>query len=185
MSNNILKLGTDFVENILTSSYYKEIARNMINDLQDKKLYVWNKTGMRMLLNTDYKTFNKQTNCISSGNVIANTEIGWHIRPKNEISCNGKDFELGELRNHDLSCLELNNFISAEQYVKEITEKNGCYVYQLRTFNNGNEHFFATIVEQKGKYKIFLNNSNVNMARAIKYYKTCLYVVFVLENDKI
>ena len=47
------------------------------------ELYTWSKNGMKMILNTDFKKFNKQTNYISNGNVIANTQYSNYIRPYN------------------------------------------------------------------------------------------------------
>ena len=49
------------------------------------KEHVWNKTGMKQIINSDYKLFNKQTNYISIGNVISNTQYSSYIRPYKEI----------------------------------------------------------------------------------------------------
>lgn len=41
-------------------------------------------------LTTEFKTFNKQTNCISDGNISANTMAGQYIRPRNRPDSAGK-----------------------------------------------------------------------------------------------
>lgn len=60
----------------------------------------FNKT--RMLVDTGWKTFDRQTNCISAGNVIANTQLSTYVRPYRETECNGLSFKPGELLEADL-----------------------------------------------------------------------------------
>lgn len=56
----------------------------------------------KMHVDTDFVLFNKQSNLISTGNVMANTQFSWFIRPYKETKCNGFDFKEGELLNSDL-----------------------------------------------------------------------------------
>jgi hypothetical protein len=63
---------------------------------------IFNKTGMKQIINSDFKEFNKQTNCISYGNCISNTQYSSFIRPFNEIECNGFINEKGHLLRFDL-----------------------------------------------------------------------------------
>ena len=62
----------------------------------------FNKRGTRQLVDTGWKTFDRQTNCISAGNVIANTQISTYVRPYRETECNGLTFKPGELMTLDL-----------------------------------------------------------------------------------
>jgi hypothetical protein len=62
----------------------------------------FNKKGTRQLVDTGWKTFDRQTNCISTGNVIANTQLSLYIRPYRETECNGLTFKPGELLEADL-----------------------------------------------------------------------------------
>lgn len=66
------------------------------------KKAVFNKRGTRQLIDTGWKTFDRQTNCISTGNVIANTQLSLYIRPYHETECNGYTFKPGELLEADL-----------------------------------------------------------------------------------
>jgi len=56
----------------------------------------------KMHIETGHKTFDRQTNIITRGNVIANTEYGWIIRARLDTRCNEKDFPVGHLRAFDL-----------------------------------------------------------------------------------
>ncbi len=66
------------------------------------KKAVFNKRGTRQLVDTGWKTFDRQTNCISTGNMIANTQLSLYIRPYRETECNGNAFKPGELLEADL-----------------------------------------------------------------------------------
>lgn len=66
------------------------------------KKAVFNKSGMRQLVNTGYKKFDNATNYISTGNVIANTQYSLYIRPYCETKCNNCDFPEGHLLNYDM-----------------------------------------------------------------------------------
>jgi len=61
--------------------------------------------GNKMLFESDHKTFNRQTNCISTGNVIADTQYSGFIRPYNETECNGFTNPKGHLQEYDLNWL--------------------------------------------------------------------------------
>lgn len=63
---------------------------------------VFNKTGMKMLVTTGFKTFDKQTNYIGTGNVMANTQYSSFIRPWSETECNGFIRPCGELMYYDM-----------------------------------------------------------------------------------
>lgn len=57
----------------------------------------------KMKIDTGHKTFDKQTNIISTGNIIANTMIGNYIRAYNDVTMGYKDpQEKGHLQNWDL-----------------------------------------------------------------------------------
>lgn len=66
------------------------------------KKAIYNKRGTRQLINSGYRLFDKQTNCICTGNVIANTQFSAYIRPYSQTRCKNIDFEFGHLLNADL-----------------------------------------------------------------------------------
>lgn len=65
-----------------------------------KKVWV---TPDRMLMQTGHATFDRQTNVISTGNIIANTQNARYVRGELCIKCWGpKVYQPGELRDYDL-----------------------------------------------------------------------------------
>lgn len=62
----------------------------------------FNKRGTKMLVDTGWKTFDRQTNCITTGNAVCNTQMSTYIRPFSETECNGRVFRPGELMAFDL-----------------------------------------------------------------------------------
>jgi hypothetical protein len=76
-------------------------------------------TPNRMKFDSDCKTFNRQVDCISIGNVIGHVQLSGCVRPRNETECNGYDFPKRHLQEYDL-CWLLKNF---PNYVKEYIRK--------------------------------------------------------------
>lgn len=62
------------------------------------KKAIFNKLGTKQLVNTGYKTFDNQTNYIGTGNVIANTMLGYYVRPLSE-GLEGVKFDLQQFSN--------------------------------------------------------------------------------------
>ena len=65
------------------------------------KKAIYNRQG-NQVVETGHKTFDRQTNAISHGNIIANTMYGSYIRSYTETECNGFDFPVGHLFNVDM-----------------------------------------------------------------------------------
>jgi hypothetical protein len=59
--------------------------------------------GNHMKFESLHKTFNRQVDCITTGNVIGDVQLSSYIRPKSEVKCNGKEFEYGYLQERDLN----------------------------------------------------------------------------------
>lgn len=55
-------------------------------------------------IQTGLKVFDEQFQSVPGGNLIANTFLGQHIRPRAEVECNGFMFKPGELQDADLKC---------------------------------------------------------------------------------
>ena len=58
--------------------------------------------GNHMLFESAHKTFNRQVDCISTGNVIGDAQFSWCIRPFTETECNGFTNPQGHLQEFDL-----------------------------------------------------------------------------------
>ncbi|MBR2652848.1 MAG: hypothetical protein IKC22_00785 [Bacilli bacterium] len=123
----------------------------------ESKYYKWNKRGSRIIIDSGYKTFDNYIVCISRGNVVGGGQTSFYIRPYNEITCNGKTFEKGHLRNYDLSMFSGLDY-EVRKYVESITTNQSCVLYKFYTYKHGIENQVGYIVEQNGNFKIF-NNS--------------------------
>lgn len=92
----------------------------------------WNSTGNKMIINSGWKEFDRQTNCISTGNVICNTQLSWFVRPYRKTECNGLDFPKGHLMDHDLKVF--NPYHIPEQIMDVLTDINRRESYILYMF---------------------------------------------------
>ena len=120
------------------------------------KFYKWNKSGSRMILDTKLKTFNTQTDLITIGNVIADTQYSNYIRPYNEIECNGRTQPKGELRDYDLQFFTLNE--NVRNYVLKHTENERGILYQFHFYNARKEKIIiGWIFEQNKQFDMFVN----------------------------
>ena len=66
------------------------------------KKAIWNKTGMKQIINSGWKLFDNQTNCITTGNAYCNTQYSSFIRPYKETECNMQTFQIGHLMRYDM-----------------------------------------------------------------------------------
>lgn len=97
-------------------------------------LYKWNKSGMKMLIDSDYKTFNKQTNLITNGNVISNTQYSNYIRV--------------DYIDYDLKYFNIDGFLS--EFIRNLTSNFTLYEFFIRG-KNRNKNIIGHLVEQDGK----------------------------------
>jgi len=100
----------------------------------------------KMHIDTGYKLFDRQTNCISYGNVYANTQSSSYIRPYMETECNGREFKPGELMKFDLKCVfgeYLKDYNLIPQAIKRVLEnkdrKQSVVLYK----------FFVTVKKER------------------------------------
>lgn len=66
------------------------------------KKAIFNKSGMKMIIDSGYKTFDKETNLITTGNVWANTQQSGYIRPYDEVINGGYVGKPGDFLKYDL-----------------------------------------------------------------------------------
>ena len=89
----------------------------------------------KMHFESDYKLFNKQTNVISRGNVIANTQYSAYIRPYSEIKNYGYVGKEGEFMKYDMKY-----FSNIPEFMKEALEdvnrKESYILYEFFVWKN-------------------------------------------------
>ena len=66
------------------------------------KEYKWSEDGMKQIITSGWKEFDRQTNFIGTGNVEANTQFSSYIRPWKKTECNGFVNPEGHLMDFDL-----------------------------------------------------------------------------------
>lgn len=115
--------------------------------MKKSNFYSWSKNGMKMIINSDFKEFNKQTNCISQGNVIANTMYGNYIRPYNETECNGQHFSPGHLFDYDLQFFKISR--AMREYIKSLNRQ--VVLYEIFIYRNEKKDIIGWLIEDKGK----------------------------------
>ena len=115
--------------------------------MKNSKFYSWSKNGMKMIINSDFKEFNKQTNCISQGNLIANTMWGLYIRPWNETECNGLTFKEGELFQQDLKHFSISR--AYKEYIKSLNRQ--VVLYEIFIYRNEKKDIIGWLIEDKGR----------------------------------
>ena len=97
------------------------------------KKHIWKRGGNRVVIDTGNKTFDRQCDGFHTGNVCANTQFSWFIRPKNETECNDFHFPIGHLRNVDLAYFKnLPNHV--REKIEELTENKSVILYEIRHF---------------------------------------------------
>ena len=102
------------------------------------KKAVYNSKGSQVI-NTEWAEFNKQTNCISTGNVYANTQISSFIRPYKRTECNGFRFPEGDLMKTDLKQFDRFRIPYAiGQVIKDEKREDSVILYMF--FTTRNEH---------------------------------------------
>ena len=110
----------------------------------------------KLKLSTGFKTFDKQTNYLGTGNVCANTQFSWYIRPTYETECNGFSFKEGDLFKSDIKNFRLSSHI--KKMIQEFTDKNsGSILYSFTYRKRGEDVKIGYLITSKDnkKYHIF------------------------------
>lgn len=93
------------------------------------KKITWDNSN-KMHFESEFKTFNKQTDLITTGNAFCSTQMSMFIRPYKETKCNGFENPEGHLMRYDLQF-----FTQIPQYIRKILEdKNRQESYILYNF---------------------------------------------------
>lgn len=147
----------------------------------ENKLYKWSKNGMKMLINTDFQLFNKQTNYISNGQVIANTQYSRYIRPYNETECNGCKFQEGELHYADLE------YFTIPTKLRDLLRKQTVSVilYEFKIYRNSHKDVVGHLVIRNGEtiYKKIYDNYWLNSLQIQKRANVLDYCEKIIKEE--
>lgn len=110
-----------------------------MNELDDRGLRkkLWHRGGNRMIIDTGHKTFDRQCDCISTGNVWGDVQHSSFIRAFDETECNGFSNSPGHLQDFDLKYFieSVPNIpVRVLKEIKEATKTISGILYQFRHF---------------------------------------------------
>lgn len=143
------------------------------------KYYNWNKNGNKMIINSGFVTFDKQTNYISSGNVISNTQYSGYIRKYNDIiNPVGQKVEKGHLFNFDLQYFNISN--AMRDYIENLNEYICLYEFSIK--NKRRKNIIGWLIQRENKdIEIFVNNEfGINYSK--RYLALVLAKNIIVEN---
>lgn len=131
-------------------------------------------TGNKMKFNSGFKTFDRQTKVISTGNVIADTQLSFFIRPYTEtVNPVGEKVEKGHLQEYDLGMFRDMPF-SVRRNIRDLSMDNEVIVYEFRHYSGENkivDGYVVTDSDYKLIAKFYLGDANSRKAvdEASKY----------------
>ncbi len=101
------------------------------------KKTVWRDPN-HMLFESGHKTFDRQVDCISIGNVIGAVQFSKYIRPHSEISCGPNDQAPGYFRDFDLELwFDAGTPREVLRFVYLATENNPVILYEFHHHSRG------------------------------------------------
>lgn len=103
----------------------------------------------KMLFESEHKTFNKQCDCISTGNVWGGVQYSSYIRPIKETRCNGMDFEQGHLYKFDIAPFEKLVSRYDLSYATDLLKENGGILYMFSHISGANRIIDGLIATDK------------------------------------
>lgn len=145
----------------------------------ENKMYSWSKNGMKMIIDSGYKTFDKQTNYLSSGNVISSTQYSNYIRPYNEIvNPIGNKVEKGHLRNYDLKYFSKNLMTNGfKDWLDNLTKNTKVIIYEYFIYRNRDKEVIGWLVQSAETKKIigkeYNKFSNIRLENRLKVLNFC------------
>lgn len=91
----------------------------------------------KMRFESGFKTFDNQTNLISTGNLVSNTQYSTCVRSRNTVKCGDKIFPKGDLQQFDLDHFETLPQDVRKFFEQGYTISNNVWLYQFRHFSRG------------------------------------------------
>ena len=135
-------------------------------------------TPNRMLFESDHKEFNRQVDCISTGNVIGSVQTSFYVRSKMDTECNEQQFPVGHLRQVDLSLWRRLGGLPPDvlQYVREVTEEDEIIVYRFFHYSGAKRivHGYIVTTPSDAPLRFFVTGPTVKSESVI--YEAAKYV---------
>lgn len=133
-----------------------------------------------MIIETLHKTFNKQTNYIGIGNIIANTQLSMIVRPKNYRDMYIKEDNIAQ--NYDINYILGCDFIRYyEKMIREWADKyKGVFVHVFHHWYNGRKIIHGIIVTatSSAKYKKICVIQTNGSRKSANILECCLKMMY-------
>ena len=89
--------------------------------------------GNHMKFESEHKTFNRQVDSISTGNVLGHVQLSGFVRAYDETKCNGNISEKGQLQNYDLDKFICKDFPwKIKDYIRKHAKEESVICYEFR-----------------------------------------------------
>lgn len=112
------------------------------------KLFKYGKNSVE--IDTGFKSFDKQSNYLGTGNVIANTQCSSYIRPTYELVSHSKEYQARHLFEFDIKPFKLSGMNKA--LVEKFADKhNGCILYKFFYIKDKNIQTIGFLLTSKDK----------------------------------
>lgn len=111
-------------------------------------------TPNKMKFESLHKTFNNQVKCISTGNVIGDTQLSGFVRPYNKIECNNTQFPKGHLQNYDLSWLVSDLPGSLKDWIRSYAKDKSVIAYVFKHCSKGKKILDGFVITTAKNYKL-------------------------------
>lgn len=117
------------------------------------KQKIW-ATPNRMEIDSGLAVFDRQVGCLSVGNVVGDCQYSTFIRPRTEITCNGRRFEPGELQRLDLRGFEdLIDEHMLEHVRRECASKPAILYVFFHHTRAGNRIVHGSLLTETGSHR--------------------------------
>lgn len=117
------------------------------------KIKKWDNAN-KMHFDSEHKTFNRQTNLITTGNAIMNTQTSFFVRPYNEAKNPvGEKVEKGAMQDYDLG--QFTNLPSeVRDFVKGFAKTKSVILYDFHYYGKGDRRVTVGYVVTDGNHRL-------------------------------
>lgn len=109
-------------------------------------------------MDSGFKTFDQQTNVISTGNVSSNTQFSSFIRPYNEVKNYGYTGKPGDFLKYDMQWFEQIP-TKMREIIYDKNRENSCILYEFFIHRNGKREVIGHVLTD-GSYKHIASSVN-------------------------
>lgn len=103
----------------------------------------------KMRIESEYETFNKQCECISTGNVYGTCQLSSYIRPWNEVDNYGYTGKPGQFLQFDMQHFKVYYGKRIREIIYDPNRTESVILYQIRVWEDGQQVVIGYILTDK------------------------------------